>query len=75
MEKETVYTTIRVTREVRIDIDKIAANHWKETGEKLEAGQVVEKAIHFLIVLIDAPKSKLSAALAEIREENAIRGD
>ena len=52
MDQNTDYTTVRIKREIKFDIERIAAQHYRDTGEKLDAGQVIEKAIEFLKAIV-----------------------
>jgi len=58
MAPETDYTTVRIQRKTKHDIERIAAIHYTENGEKLDAGQVVEKAIEFLMSLVSKDGEK-----------------
>ena len=48
---DETYTTIRIKRTTKADIEKIAAKHKIDTGEDYDAGQVVDKAIEFLMAV------------------------
>ena len=48
MDDKTHYTTVRIKRETKFDIERLAALHWREKGEKVDAGDIIEIAIKFL---------------------------
>lgn len=60
MDANNSYTTIRVTRQTRWDMERIAEKHWKKTGEKLDAGQVAEKIVQFFLEQV-FPEEKAQA--------------
>jgi len=49
MTDEIDYTTVRIERGTKYDIEQIAVQHWRETGVKLDAGQIVKMMVDFFV--------------------------
>lgn len=60
---DETYINIRIKRTTKFDIERIAARYKLNTGETLDAGQVVEKAVNFFVELLakETEKAKVEA--------------
>lgn len=58
MADEKDYTTVRIERSTKYDIEQISVQHWRETGEKKDAAGIIKMMVEFFTSFKKEPKEK-----------------